>query len=632
MNRFVTFILLLTQLNLSAQFEWITACADKNFCFNQGSCTEGNVLMTEKAVAACINGPVVNYSYKIDLFNDGSTDISSAQDTVSGPFPAGTHKISWKATDNCANVINCTYLFSIRDCQPPSLLCINSLTQNVTPGCLVVIEPDNFIVNTSDNCTPNNEFVFGIRKEGDGMGFPNQTSLNFDGCDFGPHSIEIWVKDENNLTNKCFSSLEIQDNDNVCGCSYDIELQGCARTSDSLKLSNYTLRAELTSPPSLSLLLQKNITDSCYSGVFNSLTQGEDYQVVVRARRIEDPLNGVSTFDLLQTSKHILNIEPFQNAYQRLAADVNASNSVTTFDIVETRKLILGFYDTFPQVPSWRFVRPIADPANLLSAVKDTYQITLTNLSADTTLTGLDFVGVKMGDTNQSASFTNNDADDRAPLLLFSDDRFLTTGETARIPIRLADAATLSGWQLALTFDPTFIKIEGLEGLSNEDFSLRENEIRALWFEPAGRQYARNEAIFYLKIRALQSVSLVRVLSLASPIFISEAYVPAENGPETRHSLALGFGGSHENGTAFFPPRPNPFGAETSFGFQLHQPGEVHLEVFDVAGNKVFEQKKDVGTGHQSLALQSSDLPGTGVYFYRVEIKGEVFCGRLMQR
>ena len=630
MNRFVTLFLLLSPMGLSAQISWITLCSDVEFCLNQGSCTQGNVFLTEKAVTNCPGSSIINYSYKIDLNNDGSTDITSPQDTVNEPFPAGTHKISWRATDNCASVANCTYLFTIKDCLPPTLVCISGLTQNTTPGCVVVFEASSFIVNSADNCTPASELVIGIKKEGTGTGFPTDTTLSFDGCDFGPNKIEVWVKDENNLINKCFSNVTIEDNDGICGCAVDIGLQGCAHTADSVKLNKYTIKAELSGPP-FALALQKNYTDSCFSETFADQTRGLDYKVVARATRNDDPLNGVSTFDLLQTSKHILNLQPFQNAYQRLASDVNASNSVTTFDVVETRKLILGIYDTFPNVQSWRFVRPVADPTNLLSAVKDTYQIILNNLTADTTLKSLHFVGIKMGDTNISASFTNNDTDDRAPLLLDIEDRFLAAGATAVVPVRLSDAATLDGWQLALAADPALARIEGVEGLPDENFSMAGNEVRALWFDPTGKRFSRDEVLFSLKIKTTQPCSLSEALSLTSKKLVPEAYVMPASGPEQRHLFVLGFDTQQENGAAFFPPRPNPFNIETTFGFLLRQPGALALEVFDVSGKMVFSQNTELGAGHQSLVLRAADLPGGGVFFYRIQVQGEVFGGRLVR-
>ncbi|MBK7937144.1 MAG: hypothetical protein IPJ82_08605 [Lewinellaceae bacterium] len=70
----------------------------------------------------------------------------------------------------------------------------------------------------------------------------------------------------------------------------------------------------------------------------------------------DNPLNGVSTYDLVLISKHILGLEPLNSPYKMIAADANKSNSITTFDIVEIRKLILGIYNELPNNTSWRFV------------------------------------------------------------------------------------------------------------------------------------------------------------------------------------------------------------------------------------------------------------------------------------
>jgi hypothetical protein len=79
-----------------------------------------------------------------------------------------------------------------------------------------------------------------------------------------------------------------------------------------------------------------------------------------------DPLNGVSTFDLVLINKHILGLEPLSTPYKMIAADANNSRSITTFDIVELRKLILGIYTELPNNTSWRFVdkASLPEPSN----------------------------------------------------------------------------------------------------------------------------------------------------------------------------------------------------------------------------------------------------------------------------
>ena len=87
---------------------------------------------------------------------------------------------------------------------------------------------------------------------------------------------------------------------------------------------------------------------------FNNLTNGFDYTVA--PSRDEDPLNGVTTYDLVLIKQHILTTNPLNTSYKRIAADVNQSGTITTFDIVQLRQLILLMIDELPNSNSWRFV------------------------------------------------------------------------------------------------------------------------------------------------------------------------------------------------------------------------------------------------------------------------------------
>ncbi len=114
-------------------------------------------------------------------------------------------------------------------------------------------------------------------------------------------------------------------------------------------------------------------------------------------------LNGVSTFDLVLISKHILGLSPFDTPFKQIAADANHSGSVTTFDIVQLRKLILGFSDTITGNTSWRFAdadyvfpKP-ADPFASVFPEQKVFNGLTDNLIEQ------DFVGIKIGDLNHSA-------------------------------------------------------------------------------------------------------------------------------------------------------------------------------------------------------------------------------------
>lgn len=93
-------------------------------------------------------------------------------------------------------------------------------------------------------------------------------------------------------------------------------------------------------------------TDAQGNYQFANISEGGSYTIV--ASRDSNDLGGVSTFDLVLISKHILGLETLDSPWYS-AADANKSNSVTTFDIVGIRKLILGIYPAFPNNTSWRF-------------------------------------------------------------------------------------------------------------------------------------------------------------------------------------------------------------------------------------------------------------------------------------
>ncbi|MDO8366994.1 MAG: T9SS type A sorting domain-containing protein [Saprospiraceae bacterium] len=643
MNRFILFLPLFFFNGLAAQMSWITACSDQTFCLTQNSCATGAVLLVEKAVSNC-GSPLINYSYKIDLNNDNVVDIQSSLDTVAGPFAKGTHKITWKATDNCGNLLQCTYLFHVKDCQPPSLLCINGLTQALDfPDCQQSFIPSQFILQMSDNCTPNNQIQLGIRKAGEGTGFPTTTSLTFNECEKGFNSIEVWVKDGNGLANVCNNYVLIQEGVGNCVCNNnaDVYFNGCASTFGHKKLTNFKLKTLFETLPGASLPLSTNysqtIEDSCYTLHLDAIPFGNDYQATIRAERTLGALVGVTTYDLVLISKHILALEPFTSLYQTVAADVNRSNSVTTFDIVETRKLILGIYDTFPFVPAWRITRPVADPSQIanFSALKDTYKITLTNLVDDITLQNLHFVGIKYGDVNASASLTDEPgADNRytaPPILLRSDDRWLEAGAAAIIRFNLAESATLEGWQLALEADPGKLQILSVEGLPDDHFVLRGPELRALWTNGVGEFFDEGDAIIELKIKALQATKISDGLFLNSAKLRPEAYTTKGNSAPDRRPLLLHFGENTDASATFFPPRPNPFAAETSFEILLENAAPAHLEVFDLNGRRVVTEIYALETGLQTLRLPASSLPGKGVFAYRLRVGDAVSRGRLVR-
>ncbi|MCB0569329.1 MAG: hypothetical protein KDC66_06190 [Phaeodactylibacter sp.] len=113
--------------------------------------------------------------------------------------------------------------------------------------------------------------------------------------------------------------------------------------------------------------------------------------------------NGLSTLDLLFITKHILGVQPLSSPYKIVASDVNSTNNLTTLDQIGIRKVILGIDLAFPNRPAWLFFPEIfsfTDPTNpFLDTLSNSW--ILSNFT--TSLTGLDFIGIKSGDIDDSA-------------------------------------------------------------------------------------------------------------------------------------------------------------------------------------------------------------------------------------
>jgi hypothetical protein len=126
------------------------------------------------------------------------------------------------------------------------------------------------------------------------------------------------------------------------------------------------------------------MTDSL--GQFNLPIVSRSDNIVIKPRKNTTVANGVTAIDLLLIQKHLLNILPFTQQSELLAADVSGNNKVTGTDLVLIQKLLLGINASFPGRQSWTF---------------DPISIQLENITEPTI--NLNIMGIKLGDVNGTA-------------------------------------------------------------------------------------------------------------------------------------------------------------------------------------------------------------------------------------
>lgn len=350
----------------------------------------------------------------------------------------------------------------------------------------------------------------------------------------------------------------------------------------------------------------------------------------------DSPLNGVSTFDLVKITKHILGLEPFTSPYQFIAADANKTNSVTTYDNSELQKLILGIYDSFEDFQpnantSWRFIDKtfyidLNDPFGDLPFPE--------SITGTLPLDDADFVAVKIGDVNLNAIVCDDCSAPRssgmAAYRLNIPSQAVKSGEYVTVPLTANDDTPLLAWQLALRFDTRALELVSpsagdLEGVSQSNFGLTRSgtgSIRALWMarmEDDDDRIHTGQNLFFLTFRAKN-----RIKDLSALIQLDETNLPCRGWTADGNEFALQLTPDRSNtdrssssgNTLAARCRPNPSSGAVLLDFDLPEAARVRLSVYDAFGVRVLFREAEMPVGEQTLSLPEATAWIPGVYRY----------------
>lgn len=565
------------------------------------------------------------FALQVSAASGSSKTASVRWNTLQSPtqyvvpeLPHGTHKIKWIVSDGCGNEQVCEYTFVIKDCKKPGVVCLNGLSASITSISGVLLWAADFLKFGEDNCTPAAKLKYGIRKLGAGTGFPfnpngtPQSSVLYTCSEVGQQTIELWVMDAAGNMDFCTASLLVQDNTN--SCNPNSVIAGNVLTEIQEGVEGVSVKLTGTAGPNT--VSETVLSDKAGQYSF-SLKLPLPLQLAVTPMKIDNPLNGVSTYDLVLISKHILGLEPLNSPYKMIAADANRSGSITTFDIVEIRKLILGIYTELPNNTSWRFIDKNFKFPDILNPFKTPFpeQKNLTDNEPP-----VNFISIKVGDVNHSvmANLTGSSEDRSAGTLWFEvEDRSLLPGETAEVTFRATTSA--QGYQMTLSLDGLLVTDIVPQGQIGEgNFGVRAD---ALTVSVGGNTQVA-EGMFTVRFRALKAGKLSQMLGVSSQITRAEAY-NINNGEMTKMDVALRFrspAGMTTVGVGFelYQNQPNPFSTQTVIGFHLPENTEATLRIFTEDGRQVFMQQGQFNRGYNSVAIERSQLPVSGLMYYEV--------------
>ncbi|WP_262510359.1 DUF7507 domain-containing protein [Flavilitoribacter nigricans] len=570
----------------------------------------------------------------LDAFNDGILEGNITDQltgtypnyTVTGTFPLGAHALGISVKDGCGNQIGTNIPFEVVDCKAPAPICINGLAVELMPvspaadvdgdgdddtGAMTIWASD-FIASPMTDCS--GEVTYSINRQGDQIS-ADQTGLVLTCDDASTVLLEIWAWDALGNGDLCETYVLVQDNMVQCDNNDIASVAGYIETEETVPVEG--VMVELSGNQ-----FQTMNTKADGHYLFEGMETGFDYTITPQHDIF--PLNGVTTFDLVLMSKHVLGTEPLDSPYKRIAADVNRDGRVTAIDAIALRRLILNISARFETNTSWRFI-PAAyvfpDPQNpWLEEFPEL--ININDLQGS--LLEENFIAVKVGDINLSARANALELEERgARGMFFLDvsDQDLKAGNSYRIDFRADQIRNIQGYQFTLDLDPAAAVITDVAyGVAQAEHfgvkSLSEGLLATSWNTGGANSNTldKETVLFSLNVTAKRDVRLSEILGVTSRITPAEAY--------NQDDGLLDVGIDFNNGSIATTPfelhqnSPNPFRRETTIGFHLPESGETTLSIHDAGGRVIKLIRGEFARGSHQIQLKREEIGSTGVLYY----------------
>ena len=380
-------------------------------------------------------------------------------------------------------------------------------------------------------------------------------------------------------------------------------------------------------------LFQNSLLQTYNSSFFNfsQLTNGQNYRVI--PYRNDNPVRGVTTFDIALISRHILGIAALNTPYKIIAGDVNHDGELDAEDMLIIRKLILRQLDTFPRNTSWRFVPKkyvFSNPENPFSTTFPEYW-TVNNLTEN--ISNADFYAVKTGDVNNSATLLWNDTPEirnKDKILTINIlDQLLEAGKTYKIPLVInageeknVECATLSGMQFALNWDKNTVENFDIQAGDLPQFAASDwavfpkKGIAAVAWN--GQNFIKNNQPITLVNLMIQPKKATQLSKILSPN-LHHTEGGAFDATGQQFSVKWHFIAPQKKALTVFQNYPNPFTYDTKIPFYLTESTDVRLTVSDLSGRVLMQVYRPNAKGYSEMGFIPSDLNLSGVLIYRLE-------------
>ncbi len=581
---------------------------------------------------------------QVTISND-SPYADSRSENASGTYPVGTTTVEFTAIDRCGNVTKKSMTITVIDQTAPQIRCrvgFEVALSDDNGTATGMIQAPELDFGSMDNCSDPSTFLHFIRRStGTPTDRPSTTGVSFSCEDLGRQAVELWVVDENDNSGFCVTFVQVTDPSGLCTNNTTGTNNGGSETEnnpDEGVIAGSVLTEEGNMVEGVMIKLKSEsplemMTGTAGEFIFHNVAFGKNYVVI--PEKDKEIMNGISTLDLVFMAKHITGTQDLDSPYKWIAADIDGNGSVSTLDLIRLRKLILHLDDKLPNnQTSWRFIDANFEFSEKQSPLNQNYPSKYDILNMHSDVVQTDFIAVKVGDVNVSAqanSLMNIEPRSSAnDLKLSVDDQEVTAGEEFTLTFRANSQTDLLGYQFTLDFDPEKMELVDVQGgalpnMTIDNFGLRfldEGLITTSWNAMEGMILDNETELFTLTFHAYDDLHVKNAIGLTSRLTETEAY----NESGEIYNISLNFNGQRKEpslSTAYqlYQNRPNPFANQTQIGFELPKADEVNLTVYDASGREIYRYNEYLNAGYHELTLHRSDLPATGLMYYKLMTK-----------
>ncbi len=326
--------------------------------------------------------------------------------------------------------------------------------------------------------------------------------------------------------------------------------------------------------------------------------------------------NGVTTFDGLLMQRHILGVQALVSPYKIIAADVNRNALVTTFDLYLVNSLILGNISGYPGGPLWTFVPDdyiFPNPSNPFP-----YPLTRT-YSNLTTVTDQDFIGMKLGDVNNSYNPAVARMEKAGTVRFAIGSTEEKEKSRIKVPVRVSQFTNVAAFQFSVQWDANVLRYAGVEDnggiwtLNTGELLASKGQLNVNWIHPdgMGATLSDDAVLFYLIFDVTGNAGISSTINLFSsvttPIEIVSGDLKVLDFDVEKGTVTVGSSSGTDQGSIaglVVKASPNPFVGQPVLQLTSDRPRVLQATILEMSGKVLSSEIISIDTGVQQRTME----------------------------